>query len=60
MWIVISGMIACVFVPVLAFVCGSVRGIPFFWCLIDSSFGIVGIVPLIFIYRWTRRCSADG
>lgn len=45
-WIVEWGMIACVLVIPLALICGSVRGIPFAWQMIDCSFGVVGIVPL--------------
>ena len=45
-WIVEFGMIACVLVIPLALICGGFRGIPFWWRLIDCSFGVVGIVPL--------------
>jgi hypothetical protein len=34
------------------------RGIPFFWRLIDCSFGIVGIVPLYLAQRYTHRIAA--
>lgn len=46
-WVVTFGLIACAAVPVLAFVAGPVRGIPVYWRLIDSSFGLVGCVPLL-------------
>ena len=45
-WVLTFGMIACVCVVPWALVFGSVRGIPFFWRLIDCSFGVLGIVPL--------------
>lgn len=45
-WVVEFGLIACVLVIPLAFICGPIRGIPFFWQLIDCSFGVVGLVPL--------------
>lgn len=45
-WVVTFGMIACVLVVPWALVFGPLRGIPFFWRLIDCSFGIVGIIPL--------------
>lgn len=54
-WIVKSGMIACVLVPALAFLCGPVRGIPIFWRIIDSCFGVFGIIPLFLIYRWSKQ-----
>jgi hypothetical protein len=45
-WIVEFGMISCLLILPLAFICGSVRGIPLFWQLIDCSFGLFGIIPL--------------
>jgi hypothetical protein len=43
------GILACGLVLPLAFICGPVRGIPFFWSLIDSSFGIIGAAVLYYI-----------
>jgi hypothetical protein len=40
------GMIACILVIPLALICGPIRGIPFYWRLIDCSFGVLGIAPL--------------
>jgi len=54
-WVIESGMIACVLVIAWAMIFGPVRGIPFFWRLIDCSFGIVGIVPLYLAWRYTRQ-----
>ncbi len=54
-WVIEFGMIACVLVIPLAFICGPIRGIPFFWRLIDCSFGVVGIVPLYFARKYSRR-----
>lgn len=51
-------MIACILVIPTALVCGPMRGIPFFWRLIDCSFGIVGIVPLYLAQRYTHRIAA--
>ena len=50
-WIIEWGMIACVAVPFLALIAGPIRGIPFGWCLIDCSFGVVGFFPLWFVLR---------
>jgi hypothetical protein len=41
-------MIAWVLVVPPALVCGAIRGIPFFWCLVDCSFGVFAIIPLWF------------
>ncbi|MDR1676235.1 MAG: hypothetical protein LBR86_07195 [Tannerella sp.] len=50
-WIVYFGMIACAGVIPLALICGEIRHIPFYWRLIDCSFGIVGFIPLYFLHR---------
>lgn len=52
-WLYLFGMIACVLVIPYAMICGAMRGIPFYWRLIDCSFGVVGFVPLWFCWRWT-------
>jgi hypothetical protein len=49
------GMIACAGVLPLAFVCGPIRGIPFFHQLIDCSFGVLGFVLLYLIYFETQK-----
>ena len=49
-WVVEFGLIACVLVLPMALVFGPLRAIPFFWCLIDCSFGVVGFIPL-----WVAR-----
>ena len=45
-WVIHFGMIACVAIFPLAFIAGAIRGIPFFWRLIDCSFGVFGFIPL--------------
>jgi len=52
-WLIIFGLIACVLLIPYAFVFGGVRGIPFWWRLIDCSFGVFGFIPLWFCRRWT-------
>jgi hypothetical protein len=54
-WVVEFGMIACMLVVPLALIWGGVRSIPFFWRLIDCSFGVFGILPLWLARRSTRR-----
>jgi hypothetical protein len=48
------GLIACGGVIAVALISGAIRGIPFFWTLIDCSFGIVGAIPLLYCLRLTR------
>lgn len=45
-WVIYWGMFACVSIFPLAFICGPIREIPFFWTLVDCSFGLFGIIPL--------------
>jgi len=52
-WVVHFGMMACVAIFPLAFIAGSIRGIPFFWRMIDCSFGVIGIIPLYFANKYT-------
>ncbi len=54
-WLIRAGMIACVLVIPIALVCGSLREIPLWWRLIDSSFGVLGFLPLWIASRLIRR-----
>jgi hypothetical protein len=54
-WVIQFGMIACVMVFPLAFIAGPIRHIPFYWRLVDCSFGVFGLIPLAISYRYTRR-----
>jgi hypothetical protein len=54
-WIIQFGMIACVLIIPLAFIAGPVREIPFYWQLIDCSFGVFGIIPLYYCYTNIRK-----
>lgn len=54
-WILLSGMIACLLVVPLALICGAIRGIPLYWRLLDCSFGVLGIVPLLYCYRLSQK-----
>ena len=50
-WLVSWAMICCVAVIPLALICGAIRQIPFFWQLIDISFGVFGIIPLVYLRK---------
>ncbi|ANP49795.1 hypothetical protein J2Z21_004694 [Streptomyces griseochromogenes] len=54
-WVVEFGMIACAGIIPLALICGPVRGIPFWWSLIDMSFGVFGIIPLYVVRQKIKR-----
>ncbi|SDT97804.1 hypothetical protein SAMN05444156_1209 [Verrucomicrobium sp. GAS474] len=51
----LAGIAACALVLPLAFICGPVRGIPFYWRLIDCSFGVIGVVPLLYCLALQKR-----
>jgi hypothetical protein len=54
------GMIACVAVVPLALIAGPVRGIPWWWQLVDMSFGVFGVIPLILAKRNIRRLATEA
>jgi len=54
-WVVQFGLIACFGVLFLALIAGPVRGIPFYWRMIDCSFGVVGALPLWMCLNDIRR-----
>lgn len=54
-----TGIVACIAVIPLALICGSVRGIPFYWQMIDCSFGVIGIIPLIYCLKLLRQIEAS-
>lgn len=54
-WVIEFGIIACLLIFPLAFIAGSSRHIPFFWQLIDCSFGAIAIIPLFVAYYILKR-----
>jgi hypothetical protein len=45
-WVIEFGMIACLLIIPVAFIAGHFRGIPFWWRMVDCSFGVLGLIPL--------------
>ncbi len=54
-WVLQWGLIACVGIVPLALIAGAIRGLPWFWQLIDISFGVGAAIPLIIAVVLTRR-----
>lgn len=50
-WVLEFGTIACVLIIPFALFAGHIRAIPFWWRLIDCSFGIIGLIPLGICYN---------
>jgi hypothetical protein len=57
-WVVEFGMLACAGIIPLALICGPIRGIPFWWSVIDMSFGVFGVIPLYLVRRRIKRLEA--
>ncbi|MEU4624959.1 hypothetical protein AB0G04_33920 [Actinoplanes sp. NPDC023801] len=59
-WVIEWGMICCAGVIPLALIAGPVRGLPWGWLLLDMSFGVFGVIPLLVIRRLIRRLPETG
>lgn len=57
-WVLQFGMIACAMVLPFALVFSTLRGLPLWWCSIDCSFGIIGVLPLLYCYRKAKQLEA--
>lgn len=58
-WVLEFGMIACLMVFPLAFIAGAVREIPFYWQLIDCSFGVIGFIPLWLARSYIKKVELE-
>jgi len=61
-WLFDFGLIACALVIPYTLIFGGARGIPFWWRLIDCSFGVFGFIPLWLCRQWAREldpCRED-
>lgn len=54
-WIIYWGIFACIVLIPTALICGVIREIPFFWQLIDCSFGVFGIIPLLLCLKYIKQ-----
>jgi len=59
-WIIEWAMLACIAVIPLALIAGPIRQIPFYWQMIDCSFGIIGIVPLMIVRNKINKLEKIG
>jgi hypothetical protein len=59
-WLFTFGLIACALVIPYAFVFGELRGIPFFWRLIDCSFGVIGAIPLRLCAKYVNELEISS
>jgi hypothetical protein len=54
-WVIEFGMLACLLIIPFALIAGHYRGIPFWWRLIDCSFGVIGVFPLLICLKQINR-----
>ena len=54
-WIIDWALLCCICVLPLAFIAGPIRGIPLYWRLIDCSFGVFGVIPLLICRKWIKE-----
>jgi len=59
-WIIEWNMICCVLVFPLALIAGPSRHIPFFHQVVDCSFGLIGLIPLIVIRKKINEMERLG
>lgn len=59
-WVIDWAIFSCIAVIPLAFIAGPIRQIPLFHLLIDCSFGVLGIIPLIICRRWIKKLEKQS
>jgi hypothetical protein len=52
-------MIACILIIPFALIAGHFRGMPFWWRLVDCSFGIIGLFPLMICLKNIKRLEVE-
>ncbi|XVU26134.1 hypothetical protein ACQPZJ_03475 [Actinoplanes sp. CA-054009] len=60
LWVIEWGMICCLAIIPLALIAGPIRELPWWWLLIDMSFGVFGIIPLLVVRRMIKRMATDS
>ena len=58
-WVIEFGVIACILIIPFAMIAGHFRDMPFWWRLIDCSFGIIGILPLAICLKNIKRLEEE-
>lgn len=58
-WIIEFGIIACLLIIPFALTAGHFRGMPFWWRVIDCSFGIIGLIPLVSCLKHIRTLEKE-
>ena len=58
-WIIKTVIVTCLLMVPFAFLSGYLRGIPFSWCMVDSTFALLVLIPLTLALRSIKKfkCS---
>ena len=59
-WVIDWGIFSCIAIFPLAFIAGPIRQIPFFHILVDCSFGVVGLIPLLICRKWIQKMEQQN
>src|SRR5687768_16458127 len=59
-WVIEFGIIACILIIPFALIAGHFRGMPFWWRIIDCSFGIIGMIPLLICLGKIKTMEKEG
>lgn len=57
-WVITYGIAACIAVLPFAILFGAIRGIPLFWRIVDTLFGIGGLVVLLVLRHQLKKTEA--
>lgn len=58
-WVIEFGIIACILIIPFAMIAGHFRGMPFWWRVVDCSFGIIGLIPLSICLKNIKRLEVE-
>jgi hypothetical protein len=59
-WVITYGMIACISVIPFAIVFGAIREIPIFWRIVDTLFGLGGLLVLLILRRQLKALDSSN
>ena len=57
-WVIDWAILCCIAIIPLALIAGPIRDIPWFHQLIDISFGLIGILPLLLVRKLVKKLEA--
>ena len=58
-WVIEFGIIACILIIPFAMIAGHFRGMPFWWRIIDCSFGVIGLIPLSICLKNIKKLEKE-